>query len=380
MDGLRLACLLPRWLHDRLMQVTVLPRPGELVRVGLVVEEVATASATSGSAEDRALRWEFEPGVREEAEAEFQQSTLPPLAAEPLRLTDGALDGIAIDLSSDGSRVLLLGESTHYLADLDDLRRIPLAPVGKPAKSWSPSLSEDGGSVAFSSWQDERWLVHAADLERKTMSTIRLDLHTYPKTSLSRNGLRLAVSGGDGIHVIDLGRRETWFLRVGTLRDSVLLISGDGRRGVFIRMDATGDEDVVLVDLDTGATLDVSRSARRDFAPSISTDGNRIAFVRSLDGAIWVADLEARSRTRVSPPGSMAQFPTQFPSLSPDGRHIAFSAEGRNRVRDLRTGRLTDMPGPSDGLGIHVSNGGKRVVYTIRQWADFRAYLEHAEE
>jgi len=378
-DGIRIAWLLPRWLHDALLRLTVLPSPGKLVRVGLVVEEVGAASPESPSAEERPLLWQFEPGTREEVEAEFTESPLPSLPSEPLVLEDGQLDGLAVDVSADGSRALIQRDSQYFIADLEAGLLIRLSPVKGPGKPWWPSLSADGKHISFSSWSGEAYRVQAADLERGTVHTVALDLPSFPETSLSGDGTRIGVcSGADGIHVFDLGTRKAWFVRTGICRDSLLELSGDGRRAVSIRPEGKDDEDILLVDLETGATLDVSRSIGRELLPSISRDGNRIAFVRALPGlqGVWLADVKARSRTRISLPDSSGQLP----SLSADGSHVAFTAGGKVRVRDLRTGGLREAGSSEGGVGVHVSNDGKRTVFTLRDANGFHVRFESAEE
>ena len=373
-DGLRIAWLLPRWLHDELAGLTVLPTPREVVRVGLVVDEPVAVS-TGSPTEDRALLWQFEPGARNEVKADFTEDALSSLPSEPLLLEHG-IDGIALDISADGSRALIQRHSEHYIADLEAKRLIRLTPVKSPA--WWPALSADGKHVAFSSWVGDEYRVRAADLERGTLHTIALDLQAFPRVTISGDGRRLGVcSANDGIHVLDLETRRAWFIRVGVCRDAVLELSGDGRRAVSIRPEGNDDEDILLVDLETGGTLDVSRSVGRELHPSISWDGNRIAFVRLLPAqqGVWVADVEARSRARVSPPVSGAQFP----SLSADGSHVVFTAGGKVWVRELSSGSLREAGSSEGGVGAHVSNDGRRTVFTRRDAEGFHVRFDGAE-
>jgi Tol biopolymer transport system component len=155
----------------------------------------------------------------------------------------------------------------------------------------------------------------------------------------------------------------------------------DGRFVVFastarnlVPADANGAaRDVFRKDTVTGAITVVSRDARGAQPtggvigePSISSDGSRVAFTSgsqplvAADGNgvadIYLADLRARSLTLVSRTAAGAQSPeaTGAPSISADGRSVAFEGSARASVL---------APGDSDGFAdVFVARPASRSI------------------
>ena len=144
---------------------------------------------------------------------------------------------------------------------------------------------------------------------------------------------------------------------LGVPRD--ITIAPDGARVVFLRtrsgvdpvtclweLDvATGAERLVVdprtLDLAADQTLPTEERARRERARE-SADGivayapdtalTRVAF--ALAGSLWIADLAPDSDARrLDTPGGIID-----PSLSPDGRHAAYVADGAFHVQEIATG------------------------------------------
>lgn len=191
-------------------------------------------------------------------------------------------------------------------------------------------------------------------------------------------------------------------------------ISEDGRVVVFAssavdlvagRDENGGGEDVYLFELGTGATrrisVDVNGRQPADgasFAPSISGDGRYVAFTSNatLDGrnarspggraiaSIYVRDLRLGLTERVSAgvEGSPPNGSSSDPSISRDGRYVAFVSEATNLVAGDRNPSadvlLRDRPrgvtvlisrgtdgGPANGPSAHpaVSADGRLVAF-----------------
>ena len=137
-------------------------------------------------------------------------------------------------------------------------------------------------------------------------------------------------------------------------------ISADGRRVAFYSLapnlvvDDTNDTwDVFVHDLFTGVTRRVSVSSSGQeasnvlvpaAAPSLSADGRYVAFEFSGDTLVpsdtngrpdvFVHDLETGTTTRVSvgPSGTESQFGAQEPSISATGRYVAFTSTSNDLV------------------------------------------------
>jgi cysteine-rich repeat protein len=146
-------------------------------------------------------------------------------------------------------------------------------------------------------------------------------------------------------------------------------ISADGRRVVFTSLAKNlvepndrngGAEDVFLRDLETETTELVhvdSGGEQGNFSasfPSVSADGRFVAFQASstnlvpgdTNGAtdVFVRDLEARTTERVSvgSAGDQGNGPSGLPALSADGRFVAFESAATNLV-DGDTNRKRDV-------------------------------------
>jgi len=169
-------------------------------------------------------------------------------------------------------------------------------------------------------------------------------------------------------------------------------ISGDGRYVAFeskannlVPADTNSRYDVFVRDLQTGQTsrVSVSSGGTQGFGdsqtPSISADGRYVAFqsnasdlvVSDSNGAydIFVRDLQTGQTSRVSvdSSGAQANSDSQLPSISADGRYVAFESNASNLVpgdtnaiydiflRDTLTGQTTRVSVATAGT---QGNGG----------------------
>lgn len=191
-------------------------------------------------------------------------------------------------------------------------------------------------------------------------------------------------------------------------RSFVPAISADGRFVAFysdasnlVSGDTNGARDVFVRDLQTGETTRVSVSgsgaeANGDsFAPALSSDGRYVAFASAatnlVDGDtndandIFVRDRQTNTTTRVSVgyDGSQANGGSDQPSLSGDGRLLAFTSAATNIasgdvnntrdafVYDRQTGTAVNVSVNTDGTPADLdsatpvlSANGKFVAYS----------------
>jgi TolB protein len=217
--------------------------------------------------------------------------------------------------------------SVPQLRTVDPLGTAPPAAFGAPgaccgvapAPSWSP----DGTRIAFarptfgtdgSSGLSDLWTV-SADL------TGPVDLTNTP----------------------DVGEREPAFAPAGD------------------RLAFVADGAIQVLDLATGATVQLSPDAALDDEPDWSPDGKRIAFTR--DGDVYVMDaMPGAAATRLT---SRTTFDAS-PAWSPDGRRIVWAAGGsrpgiwRMRADGTHQTRLTRA------LDFHPawSPDGRRIAFS----------------
>ena len=172
-------------------------------------------------------------------------------------------------------------------------------------------------------------------------------------------------------------------------------ISGDGRYVAFqsyasnlVSGDTNGTSDIFVKDLVSGVTTRVSTDSSAvqgnsdSYAPSISGDGRYVAFQSyasnlvsgDTNGAydIFVKDLVSGVTTRVSTDSSAVQGngDSYDPSISGDGRYVAFQSDASNLVSGDTNGMSGHLrQGP--GLGGHHA-GEHRQRGSPGQWRFLR--------
>jgi len=266
--------------------------------------------------------------------------------------------------------------------------------------SSNPSISADGQSISFSSAESEMILGDvngAGDIffrNLTTLETTRVSVDSEGdeaiggssgNPSISSDGRYIAfTSSATNLVASDTNGQRDIFLHDTqnntTTRVSVVSggaeaidgdsnnpsISSDGRYIAFtssatnlVASDTNGQSDIFLHDTQLGTTTRVSVDsvgAEGDFyssgTPSISSDGRYIAFTSSATNLvagdangqsdIFLHDTQNNTTTRVSvdSAGLEAGGISDSPSISSDGRYIAFTSEAANLVSNDMNGVL----------------------------------------
>lgn len=270
-------------------------------------------------------------------------------AAEPWPLESGNEPSFHPHLSADASRVVFAstaaldsetfaqaGGQTRaqiYVANLADgtLDRVSSNADGVPANGDSgyPRISADGRHVVYESEADD---IATGD-DNQVPDVFRHDLDT---------GETLRISLNDG------------YAGIGAWRPS---ISDDGSRVAFVSDgdgyvpgDGNDASDVFVWDAASGLSrvnlgpLDVEAYGGDAYLAEISGDGRHVAFESSapnmVDGDtnnaidVFVRDLDAgvTERISVSATGEQANAGSEAPSISRDGRLVAFTSGANNLV------------------------------------------------
>ncbi len=261
---------------------------------------------------------------------------------------------------------------------------VDVAPGGGPANGGvsGVSISGDGRHVAFES--DASNLVPGDENDQPDVFVRDLDAGTTVRANV-------AVGGGDS-GFADFGG--------GLYSDSPDVLSADGRYVVFdsafplVQGDNEPpffDHDVFVRDVVAGVTTLVSDAPEVAvvLSPSISSDGRRVAYVNAQFGFIRGGDLLVRDLATGSTvkanveTGEPASFSFSTPSLSGDGRYVAFDSDPTNQdagdntpldgnvfVRDLLTNTTTRVSldaagGEPNGSSFDpaISGDGRTVAY-----------------
>jgi Tol biopolymer transport system component len=248
------------------------------------------------------------------------------------------------------------------------------------ARSESADISASGRVVAFQSRarnltrddRNKRYDVFVRDLTRKTTRLASITpngSHGGVIPSLSANGRYVAFAGLDkngatgDLYVRDLKKNRTQRVTVSRTggrpngHSTTPSISGNGRMVAFLSSasnlvagDTNDIEDVFVRDMKTAKTKTVSvssppqqRSVGFNDGPSISADGRYVAFQSALDlatgdsngtGGIFRRDLRTNTTERISvgEGGEPENAPSFGAAISGSGRHVAFTSFASNLV------------------------------------------------
>ncbi|MFJ2768212.1 TolB family protein [Streptomyces sp. NPDC087300] len=250
--------------------------------------------------------------------------------------------------------------------------RVSVAADGTEADgaSGAASVSGDGRFVAFRSDAENLMEGHQGPYDYGFVRDQRTGEVTRLKNSMgapvvSDDG-RYAAHTGWGTHGInvfltDLGTGERAQIDGKGFKDSAAhpSISADGRYVAYqLQPRHPGDPARVEVydrESDTREVVsDGPQDAARDMvSPSLSADGRRVAYEDKGTGQVWLRDRATGELTRVDDgtASTLAQV---------NGRSVAMNSAAGAYVRDLRTGEVRRFPGLN---ALAVSPDGRRLLY-----------------
>jgi len=238
--------------------------------------------------------------------------------------------------------------------------RVSVASDGTQARSGtiygslSPSISADGRYVAFHSY--------ATNL---VSGDTNLSSDVFVHDRQTGQTTRVSVAS-DGTQANNLSAHPS--------------ISADGRYVAFVSFannlvsGDTGYVDVFVHDRQTGQTTRVSvatgggQANGNSYDPSISADGRYVAFESDATNLVsgdtnfspdvFVHDRQTGQTTRVSvaSDGTQANGPSGKPSISADGRYVAFMSSADN---------LVSMPGPPTRIYVHDRQTGQTTLVSV---------------
>ncbi len=252
----------------------------------------------------------------------------------------GQGDGASYDpsISADGRYVAfwslasnLVAEDTNGTWDVfvhdrvtETTQRISVDAAGAQGngRSWDPSISADGRYVAYSS-EATNLVSGGSNGARDTLVYDRVTA-TTERVSLDSAGAQV-IGNTDAPSISADGRYVAFHTE-----NALVAEDGNGKHDVYVRDRVEETTELVSVDLAGNA------GDSHSFQPSISADGTYVAFY-SLAGNlvsddnngfydIFVRDRVARTTERVSvdSAGAEGDGDSSVPSISADGRYVAF--------------------------------------------------------
>jgi Ca2+-binding RTX toxin-like protein/Tol biopolymer transport system component len=299
----------------------------------------------------------FPPGAEPARAARFGGARTS--AAGDPAIADGAAGPPSI--SVDGSRVAFSSDARNLITSDSNAERT------------DPFVRDVSSGTTFAAdVVDDRVAYHGGRFRREPSGALSADGRYAVFSSRSSD---LAGSGsGYRIWVRDLQNETTdMACRAGNAALENPVISGDGRRVAFETLatnlagsDTNQQVDVYWCDLDTGELRRVStpvtdgvNTSTTSLDPSISGDGRFVAF--SSDTGVWWKDMDTGELRQVDRPGDVGLHPR----ISADGNYVAYDTDAGQVIRrDMLAGSfdvVTDTPGSTVGS---ISADGNVVAYS----------------
>ena len=242
-----------------------------------------------------------------------------------------------------------LAESLDEPAPLGTTELVSVGLHGKPAdqaSDFAPSVSGDGRYVAFSSYATN--LVPEEDLNPLyppfwTIDVFVRDLQTGVTERVSEASDGTQANGSTYMPCMNADGRFVSFCSYANN-----LVPGDtnGKCDIFLHDRQTGETSRVSV-----ASNGTQGNGTCEGRPSISADGRYVAFHSDASNLvpgdtngqydIFVRDLQAgvTQRVSVASGGTQANGLSYLPCISPDGRFIAFASSASNLVPGVANGK-----------------------------------------
>lgn len=296
--------------------------------------------------------------------------------------TSNATNLVRRDRNGDGDvfvRDLQTGETT----------RVSLSTAGQEADgdsfNTSPSISGDGRVVVFQSFADN---LVGGDTNRAP-DVFAHDRATGVTTRVSVDSAGTQSNRGSGLAVVSADGRHVAFLS-----DASNLVANDtnGERDVFVHDLLTGA--TTRINVDSAGNQAVGNPRVSFVEPAISGDGRFVAF-GSLAANLVPGDTNGRfdifvhdrqtgttSRVSVDSAGTQGNERSTNPTISADGRFVAFQAWASNLVaydtndvvdvfvHDRQTGLTTresvdstGVQGDEQSVGGYIAPNGGRVAF-----------------
>ncbi len=288
----------------------------------------------------------------------INDGTLFALAFDPERLeTSGApmpvLQGVATSNLDAGHLGLSSDGMLAYVADTDSTEAFPIAWANRrgaletlietPGIYGGPVLSPSGDRLAVARESGENWDVWVHDLERDVPTRVTFGEGYDADIAWSPDGRYLAFTSDreDGVHTIFRKRSD------GSGQAEILLEPGrhtfpsplswhpDGSRLIFTASDSDGgQQDLWILDIETGETELLFASDRRENEAVYSPDGRWVAYSSGESGTseVYVRAERAEGKWQISSQGG-AQ-----PRWSRDGSELYYRSPNGLMAVEVDTG------------------------------------------
>jgi len=311
--------------------------------------------------------------------------------------TEGNSGSRTAAISSDGRYVAFVSDATNLVANDGNIKadvfvhdtgtgitsRVSVSTAGTEGdnNSYTPSISFDGRYVAFESW--------ASNLVANDINGFS-DVFVHDTSTGITSRVLVSTAGTEGNANITNSAisSDGRYVVFESLANNLVANDGNNKSDVFVRN--TVSNITSRVSVSSAGTEGDWHSSR----PAISSDGRYVAFQSDAENLV-VNDTNLRSdifirdtvgiitsRVSVSSTGTQGNSASVNPSISSDGRYVAFSSLAGNLVandtvsaedvfaHNTSTGITSLMsvstagtPGNNDSYNPSISSDGRYVVF-----------------
>ncbi len=252
------------------------------------------------------------------------------------------------------TELFALNLQTHQVSQLTDTGRGHLLPSASSGSRELVFAAREGSNFELftaqvaSAWRSRRPTL--VGLQRLTMNTA-----DEVSPSISASGTLVAFASGAGLELMTVngGGRQVVLANDGTHRDYCPALAPDGTQIAFVS-DRGGDEEIWVVNIQTGALRQLTIDAQPLGGLNWSADGLQLAFTsantKSKLTGIALADVSSGSFRLLTDGGDSS------PALSPRGDRLLFTSQRDGDpelyMLSLNSGaleRLTHSAGLDDG-------------------------------
>ena len=270
----------------------------------------------------------------------------------------GVGSGTLVTVPFDASRLAVLGSPVPVADSIQ---------VGATSRSGKLGVSRSG-VIAFASGTVGQSEVVAISREGVTRS-LGTPSRFYVAPRLSPDGRRFAaqvIDGGNDIWVFDLSGRTLTRLTFDRSASRPIW-TPDGRRIVYQRRGATG-EDLAWIPADGSAPAESLVIAPADQSPGAFTrDGRTMVIREQPSGGKRRISIVMLDSARTVRPFIANAFDNHSPTLSPDGRWVAYASDEAGRYEIY----VRPFPGPGGrwqvskegGIEPHWSGTGREIFF-----------------
>ncbi len=361
--GIRLITLLPRWIYDAVLPLSIQPAPGDIVRVGLSwkecddLEEFASPAMEGPekiveSSAETPVTYSWTSGASALPKKPIPRGTrLPSFTMDPasgeLKGLPGGLYGAV--LTGDGSMVICDCRSddskitTLYLADLKTQSYVAAVRIPEDEGALADFVaSDDGLRIAVLTELKESWGLEMIDFERGERVEVLRATDLVQWLSMSGDGKKIAFRQGSEIVWVDMEDRAVSRLKgPDGSTGQFLTLSRDGSFLFFIAAAASPEKERELhrADLSKRSVASLGPWDGGALYPGISADGTRALVSRARGFGSPVACLLDLRTGSLRPMVKHGTDHSRMPMLSPDGAKVFYSEDEELWSMEVDTGQ-----------------------------------------